>query len=64
MVSSSLQDVETKYGKAIERITLLEEELIEKSKLEEECQRLRDDLRGALLRVAASQAALTAARQR
>lgn len=46
MVTSSLQDVETKYGKAIERITLLEEELIEKSKLEEECQRLRDDLRG------------------
>jgi FtsZ-binding cell division protein ZapB len=46
MVASSLQDVESKYGKAIERITLLEDELIEKSKLEEEHQRLKDDLRG------------------
>ncbi|OAV87098.1 hypothetical protein PTTG_02813 [Puccinia triticina 1-1 BBBD Race 1] len=45
MVASSLQDVESKYGKAIERITLLEDELIEKSKLEEEHQRLKDDLR-------------------
>lgn len=45
MVTSSLQDVEAKYGKAIERITLLEDELIEKSKLEEEHQRLKDDLR-------------------
>ncbi|CAH7675593.1 hypothetical protein PPACK8108_LOCUS10623 [Phakopsora pachyrhizi] len=45
MVTSSLQDVESKYGKAIERITLLEDELIEKSRLEEECQRLKDDLR-------------------
>jgi len=45
MVACSLQDVESKYGKAIERITLLEDELIEKSKLEEEHQRLKDDLR-------------------
>ncbi|KAH9825274.1 hypothetical protein DFH28DRAFT_21176 [Melampsora americana] len=45
MVTSSLQDVESKYGKAIERITLLEDELIEHTRLEEECQRLRDDLR-------------------
>ncbi|KAI9616694.1 hypothetical protein KEM48_005111 [Puccinia striiformis f. sp. tritici PST-130] len=48
MVTSSLQDVENKYGKAIERITLLEDELIEKSKLEEEHQRLKDDLRDTL----------------
>ncbi|EGG09497.1 uncharacterized protein MELLADRAFT_104226 [Melampsora larici-populina 98AG31] len=45
MVTSSLQDVESKYGKAIERITLLEDELIEHTRLEEECQRLRDDMR-------------------
>lgn len=48
MVTSSLQDVESKYGKAIERITLLEDELIEHTRLEEECQRLRDDLRGKI----------------
>lgn len=51
MVACSLQDVESKYGKAIERITLLEDELIEKSKLEEEHQRLKDDLRGATVYV-------------
>ncbi|MCO5606316.1 hypothetical protein L7F22_060503 [Adiantum nelumboides] len=46
MIASSLQDMEQRYNKAIERTALLEEELVEKSKLEEENQRLKDELRG------------------
>ncbi|PWN90791.1 hypothetical protein FA10DRAFT_267229 [Acaromyces ingoldii] len=45
MIASSLQDMEQRYNKAIERTALLEEELVEKSKLEEENQRLKDELR-------------------
>lgn len=45
---SSLQDLETRYGKSIERIALLEEELVSKAQLEEETQRLKDELRGGL----------------
>lgn len=44
---SSLQDLETRYNKSLERIALLEEELVAKAQLEEEVQRLKDDLRGA-----------------
>ena len=43
---SSLQDLENRYGKSIERIALLEEELVNKAQLEEEVQRLKDELRG------------------
>lgn len=43
---SSLQDVEARYGKSLERIALLEEELVGKAQLEEELQRLKDELRG------------------
>lgn len=43
---SSLQDLESRYGKSIERIALLEEELVNKAQLEEEVQRLKDELRG------------------
>lgn len=46
MVASSLADMESRYNKAIERTALLEEELVDKSKLEEENQRLKDELRG------------------
>ncbi|KAK4052544.1 NADH:ubiquinone oxidoreductase [Microbotryomycetes sp. JL221] len=42
---SSLQDLEARYGRSIERIALLEEELVTKAQLEEEVQRLKDELR-------------------
>lgn len=45
---SSLIDLESRYGKSIERIALLEEELVNKAQLEEECQRVKDELRGKL----------------
>ncbi|GAA6021163.1 hypothetical protein JCM10207_008340 [Rhodosporidiobolus poonsookiae] len=44
-VSSSLADVENRYNKSLERIALLEEELVEKARMEEEVQRLKDELR-------------------
>ena len=51
MVASSLNDMETRYNKTIERTALLEEELVEKSRLEEENQRLKDELQGESLRI-------------
>jgi NUDE protein, C-terminal conserved region. len=48
-VSSSLADAEAKYSKALEEKILLEHELLDKANLEEECQRLRDELRGAFV---------------
>jgi len=45
-VSSSLADMEAKYSRALEEKILLEHELLEKAKLEEENQRLKDELRG------------------
>lgn len=45
--SSSLADLEARYNKSLERIALLEEELVGKARLEEEVQRARDELRGA-----------------
>ena len=45
---SSLQDLENRYNKSLERIALLEEELVTKAQLEEEVQRLKDELRGEL----------------
>ncbi|WWD19676.1 hypothetical protein CI109_104138 [Kwoniella shandongensis] len=44
---SSLLDLESKYNRAIEEKTLLEQEIIQKQELEEECQRLKDDMRDA-----------------
>ena len=46
-ISSSLADVEAKYGKTLEEKILLEHELLDKANVEEECQRLRDEVRGA-----------------
>ncbi|KAF9977137.1 NADH:ubiquinone oxidoreductase [Actinomortierella ambigua] len=43
----SLQELETKYGRAIERQAMLENELEAKSKLDIEVQRLKDELRDA-----------------
>jgi nuclear distribution protein NudE len=45
---SSLLDLESKYNRAIEEKTLLEQEVIQKQELDEECQRLKDELRGQL----------------
>jgi nuclear distribution protein NudE len=47
-VASSLSDVESKYARALEEKILLEHELLDKAHLEEECQRLKDELRGTL----------------
>ncbi|KAG6842562.1 hypothetical protein C0991_000088 [Blastosporella zonata] len=46
-VSSSLADMEAKYSRALEEKILLEHELLEKASLEENSQRLRDELRDA-----------------
>ncbi|KAG6911874.1 hypothetical protein DXG01_000121 [Tephrocybe rancida] len=46
-VSSSLADMEAKYSRALEEKILLEHELLEKASLEEDTQRLRDELRDA-----------------
>ncbi|PPQ89406.1 hypothetical protein CVT25_002224 [Psilocybe cyanescens] len=46
-VSSSLADMEAKYSKALEEKILLEHELLEKAALEEDTQRLKDELRDA-----------------
>lgn len=46
MVSSSLSDMEARYNKAIEEKTLLEQELIENIQVEEEMQRLKDEING------------------
>ena len=46
-VASSLSDVEAKYARALEEKILLEHELLDKAHLEEECQRVKDELRGA-----------------
>jgi hypothetical protein len=45
-ISSSLVDTEAKYSRALEEKILLEHELLDKAGVEEECQRLKDELRG------------------
>lgn len=45
-ISSSLADIEQKYSRVLEEKILLEHELIDKAHVEEECQRLKDELRG------------------
>lgn len=44
-ISSTLSDVESRYNRAIERTALLEQELVDKARLEEELQRTKDELR-------------------
>lgn len=46
MAISSLLDLESKYNRAIEEKTLLEQDLAQKDELETETQRLKDELRG------------------
>lgn len=45
-ISSTLGDMENRYNKQVERTALLEQELVDKARLEEELQRVRDELRG------------------
>lgn len=61
-VTSTLADVETKYSRVLEEKILLEHELLDKASLEEECQRLKDELRGAFDGVSLPQS-LTAGRR-
>ena len=46
-ISTSLADIEQKYARVLEEKILLEHELLDKANVEEECQRLKDELRGA-----------------
>jgi len=46
-ISVSLADVEAKYARVLEEKIILEQELLNKAKVEEEAQRLRDDMRDA-----------------
>jgi hypothetical protein len=48
-VMSSLSDIEGKYSRVLEEKILLEHELLDKASLEEETQRLKDELRGECL---------------
>lgn len=48
-VLSSLADAEVKYARVLEEKILLEQELLDKASLEEQLQRLKDELRGKYL---------------
>ncbi|OAX44733.1 hypothetical protein K503DRAFT_1598 [Rhizopogon vinicolor AM-OR11-026] len=51
VVASSLADVEARYSKALEEKILLEHELLDKANMEEELQRVRDELRDATVEI-------------
>ncbi|KAF8271433.1 hypothetical protein EI94DRAFT_1679393 [Lactarius quietus] len=63
-VASSLSDVESKYARALEEKILLEHELLDKAHIEEECQRLRDELRDSNTEVSVLKDQLAAAQVR
>ncbi|KAI9460918.1 hypothetical protein BJY52DRAFT_1261222 [Lactarius psammicola] len=63
-VASSLSDVEAKYARALEEKILLEHELLDKAHLEEECQRLKDELRDSNTEVSVLRDQLAAAQAR
>ncbi|KAH9985410.1 hypothetical protein BJV74DRAFT_878669 [Russula compacta] len=63
-VASSLSDVEAKYARALEEKILLEHELLDKAHLEEECQRLKDELRDSNAEIYVLRDQLTAAQAR
>lgn len=46
VAASSLLDLESKYNRAIEEKVILEQEVVQRQELEEECQRLKDEVRG------------------
>ncbi|KDN48520.1 hypothetical protein K437DRAFT_255494 [Tilletiaria anomala UBC 951] len=45
MISESLADMEIRYNRAVEKTALLEEEVVAKEQLQEENQRLKDEIR-------------------
>ncbi|KXN89916.1 hypothetical protein AN958_04920 [Leucoagaricus sp. SymC.cos] len=61
VTSSSLVDMEAKYTKTLEEKILLEHELLEKASLEEEMQRIKDELRDAQDEIAILREQLTSA---
>ncbi|KAI0304924.1 hypothetical protein BC826DRAFT_1100682 [Russula brevipes] len=63
-VASSLSDVEAKYARALEEKILLEHELLDKAHIEEECQRLKDELRDSNAEVSVLRDQLAAAQAR
>ncbi|KAI0271331.1 hypothetical protein BC834DRAFT_858941 [Gloeopeniophorella convolvens] len=63
-VASSLSDIEAKYSRALEEKILLEHELLDKAHLEEECQRLKDELRDSNAEVSVLKDQLQAAQAR
>lgn len=52
-ISSSLADTEQRYARVLEEKILLEQDLYDKANVEEECQRLKDELRGAHITIIA-----------
>ncbi|KAH9064262.1 hypothetical protein EDB87DRAFT_1600071 [Lactarius vividus] len=63
-VASSLSDIEAKYARALEEKILLEHELLDKAHLEEECQRMKDELRDSNAEVSVLRDHLAAAQAR
>ncbi|TFK57154.1 hypothetical protein OE88DRAFT_101218 [Heliocybe sulcata] len=63
-ISSSLADVESKYTRVLEEKILLEHELLDKAPIEEECQRLKDELRDANEEIAVMKDRLSEAESR
>ncbi|TCD69983.1 NADH:ubiquinone oxidoreductase [Steccherinum ochraceum] len=63
-IASSLADVEQKYSRVLEEKILLEHELLDKASIEEETQRLKDELRDANEEITILKEQLLAASQR
>ncbi|KAH7911926.1 hypothetical protein BJ138DRAFT_1149443 [Hygrophoropsis aurantiaca] len=63
-VTSSLVDVEAKYSRTLEEKILLEHELLDKANLEEELQRLKDELRDASVEISILKDQLVAAQSK
>ncbi|KAF9229413.1 hypothetical protein BS17DRAFT_20891 [Gyrodon lividus] len=63
-VTSTLADVEAKYTRVLEEKILLEHELLDKATLEEECQRLKDELRDAGVEISILKDQLSASRSK
>ncbi|KAF9240888.1 hypothetical protein BU15DRAFT_87461 [Melanogaster broomeanus] len=61
-VTSTLADVEAKYSRVLEEKILLEHELLDKASMEEESQRLKDELRDAGVEISILKDQLSAAR--
>ncbi|KAG1833924.1 hypothetical protein EV424DRAFT_1524836 [Suillus variegatus] len=64
VVASSLADIEARYSKALEEKILLEHELFDKANLEEELQRVKDELRDSSVEISILKDQLIAARSR